>query len=261
MHDSSLDRQLAHFYDLEYRHYDDDLAFYVQYALALDPKCEWPLLELGCGTGRVLLALAEAGFRVTGIDASEGMLQVCAKHAQERGLEERVTLVKADLREPVDGPGGPFNMAFCALNTFAYLTTTAEQLAMLNGVRPLLVQHGILIVDLTPPVKHLLPPSDGEMLYQGSYRDPENGATLHKFVTGYAEAATQLHHVRIFYDLEGNDGIVHRTTQAQVFRWTGRYEMELLLQRAGYTLEKLYGDYELSDYGDESERMIFVART
>src|SRR5687768_8131502 len=156
MHDPSRDSLLAHFYDLEYRHYDDDLAFYVQYALALDPDREWPLLELGCGTGRVTLALAEAGFRVTGVDSSDGMLQVCAKHAQERKLGERVTLVKADLREPVEAPGGPFNMAFCALNTFAYLTTTAEQLAMLNGVLPLLVQHGILIVDLTPPVKNLL---------------------------------------------------------------------------------------------------------
>jgi ubiquinone/menaquinone biosynthesis C-methylase UbiE len=261
MNDTSRDSLLAHFYDLEYRHYDDDLAFYVQYALALDPEREWPLLELGCGTGRVMLALAEAGFRVTGVDSSDGMLKACAKHAEERDVAERVSLVKADMREPGAVPGGSFNMAFCSLNTFAYLTTTAEQLAMLNAVRRLLVQHGILILDLTPPLKHLLPPSDGEVLYQGSYHDAEQGATLHKFVSGYAEVATQTHQVRIFYDLEGNDGTLRRTTQAQVFRWTGRYEMELLLDKAGYRLEKLYGDYELGDYGDESERMIFVART
>ncbi|MFL5731635.1 MAG: class I SAM-dependent methyltransferase [Chloroflexia bacterium] len=254
------DRQLAHYYDLEYAAYSEDVDFYVQYAGALDGERELPVLELGCGTGRVLVALAGAGFRVVGVDRSEGMLEVCAARAEANGAREQVRLVQADMRDLGDVPDGAFNMAFCALNTFAYLRTTDDQMAMLRAACELLVGHGILIVDLTPPMRHLLPPSGGEVVYQGSYPDEESRATLHKFVTGYEEPSTQSHHVQTIYDLEAEDGTLRRLTEPQMFRWTGRYEMQLLLERAGYRLEKVYGDYELGEYGDESERMIFVAR-
>ncbi len=261
IHQSYKDRQLARFYDLEYGHYTDDLSFYVQHAQAMDPEKALPVLELGCGTGRIAIPLAEAGHRVVGIDTSEGMLETCAKRAQSRGVREKLSLVRADMQNLKGLPDTIFNMAFCALNTFAYLATTTDQLAMLNAVRPLLVQHGILLLDLTSPLRHLLPPSDGETLYEGSFKDPETGAILHKFVAGHAHPATQTHDIRVFYELEERDGTSQRITQPLTFRWTSRYEMELLLQTAGFKLEKVYGNYDLDDYDDNSERMIFVART
>jgi len=253
------DHDFARFYDLEYEGYKEDIDFYVQYALALDPDRRLPILELGCGTGRILLALAAQGFRVTGLDRSPGMLSVCARHAQEQGLRERITLLHGDLRS---GPltGGPYNMAFYALNTFAHLTSTEDQLAALGLARKELVQHGITIIDLTPPLPHLLPPSHNEVLHHGSYRDIESDAIVHKFVTGYARPAQQLHHVRLMYDVEEPDGTLRRFSREEVFRWTGRYEMELLLRTAGFKLEHLYGSYDLDDCTDDSERMIFVAR-
>jgi ubiquinone/menaquinone biosynthesis C-methylase UbiE len=254
------DRLLARYYDLEHRDFTEDLDFYVQYALQMDPKCKLPLLELGCGTGRVAIALAEAGFRVVGVDTSEGMLAVCGEKVGERGISKKLQLVHADMRDLSNVDGGPFNIAFCALNTFAYLTSTEDQLKMLRATHPLLVQHGILIIDLTPPVAHLLPPQDGEMVHHGSFDAGEKG-TLHKLVSGVAHPSTQTHDVMVFYDLEGANGALSRTTQTLTLRWTGRYEMELLLQAAGYRVEKVYGDYELGEYDDASERMIFVART
>jgi ubiquinone/menaquinone biosynthesis C-methylase UbiE len=261
VHESYRDRQLAHFYDLEYRDYTEDLDFYVQHALAMDSGQGLLILELGCGTGRIAIALAEAGFRVVGVDSSEGMLDLCARRAQERGVRDNLTPVRADMRGLRDVPMAPFNMALCALNTFAYLSSTEDQLAMLRAVHPLLVQHGLLLLDLTPPLPHLLPPAGGELIHQGSYQDDKTGAAVHKFVTGTAHPATQSHRTRLIYDLEEKDTSLRRVTQEMNLRWTGRYEMELLLKTAGYRLEKLYGSYELDDYGDNSERMIFVART
>jgi SAM-dependent methyltransferase len=218
------------------------------------------VLELGCGTGRILLVLAQAGFKVAGVDISEGMLEVCAARAAEIGVADRASLVRADMSHPGELPEGPFNLALCALNTFAYLATTESQIAMLEAVCARLVGHGILIVDLTPPLRHLLPPTGGEVLYQGSYLDFANAATLHKFVVGYEQPSTQSHQVQTIYDLEGPDGSLRRLTQSASFRWTGRYEMQLLLERAGYRVEKVYGSYDLDDYANDSERMIFVAR-
>lgn len=256
----SRDELLARFYDLEYRGYGEDLDFYIQYAKHLDARKRLPVLDLGCGTGRIALALAEAGFKVVGVDGSEGMLAICRERAEERGLSGRLQLVHGDMRSLGGLKGGPFNMALCALNTFAYLASTQEQQSMLRPLHALLVQHGIVIIDLTPPLPHLLPPQDGELVYQGSFPDGK-GTVVHKLVSGVAHPATQSHDVTIFYDVESPDGALSRTTQNLSLRWSGRYEMELLLHAAGYKVEKVYGDYGLGEYADTSERIIFVART
>src|ERR1041385_1584072 len=112
IHESYKDRQLARFYDLEYGDYADDVDFYVQHAQAMDPEKQMPVLELGCGTGRIAVALAEAGIRVVGVDNSEGMLDICAKHAQSRGVRDKIMLVRADMRDLQSVPHAPFNMAY-----------------------------------------------------------------------------------------------------------------------------------------------------
>jgi SAM-dependent methyltransferase len=253
------DRLLAHYYDLEYRDYKPDVESYVQLADALDPGRDLPLLELGCGTGRVTIALAEAGFRVVGVDTSRGMLDVCARAARERHVSGDVTPVLADMRDLKDVPPGPYNIAFCALNTFAYLASREDQLAMLAAVKGRLLLQGVFVVDLTPPWPHLWPPSDGEIIHQGTYAD-NRGGVVHKLVTGHAEPSIQAHHVTLMYDHEAVDGKLTRISQQIDLRWTGRYEMEGLLRQSGYTVRNLFGSYELDDFGDESERMMFVAQ-
>ncbi len=253
------ERLLAHYYDLEYSAYDADIDFYVQFASLLDPERRLSLLELGCGTGRIAVPLAEAGYHLVCVDVSEAMLEICRGAVRERGVGGLVMPLHADMRDLAGVSAGPYNIAFCALNTFAYLTSTEDQLAMLSAVKPLLVPHGILLLDLTPPWPHLLPPSGDEIILQGTYPGSD-GAVVRKLVTGRAEPSTQSHHVTLMYDREGKDGEVTRTSQQLTLRWTGRYEMEVLLRLSGYSLENLYGSYDLDDFGDESERMIFVAR-
>src|SRR3954469_6923638 len=106
------DLLFARFYDLEYRDYQEDVNFYLQYALALDPEMRIPILELGCGTGRILLSLAERGFGVTGIDIPPGMLAVCASRAEELGVRRPVSLVQGRIQQPGSLPGSPFGMAY-----------------------------------------------------------------------------------------------------------------------------------------------------
>jgi SAM-dependent methyltransferase len=254
------DRELARLYDLEYQGYTDDLDFYTQYALLLDPDKRLPVLELGCGTGRVLLALAEAGFQVIGVDQSPGMLALLRDKAEASKLLRRISLEESDMASlSAEGSGG-VNMAFCALNTFAYLRDMDQQLAMLRRVRERLVPGGILILDLTPPFPDYLPPSGGELILQGTYR-ADDGATVRKLVASRESPSAQSHEIAILYDIEGTDGSLRRVSHDFTLRWTGRYEMELLLAAAGYEVEQIYGSYDLDPFGDTSERMIFVARS
>ncbi len=107
----------------------------------------------------------------------------------------------------------------------------------------------------------MLSPDDGNLVLQGTFHDEEEGFTLHKLVAGQVDYSTQTHEVSIFYDVVDAGGAMTRFTDELSLRWAGRFEMELLLQAAGYKVEKVYGGYELEEFGAESERMIFVART
>jgi SAM-dependent methyltransferase len=251
---------LARYYDLEYRDYRDDLDFYLQLAEWCSLAHDEAVLELGCGTGRVAVTLAEAGFNVTAVDVSPGMLEVCERTAEKLGVRDRISPVRLDMRELYGLPSEHYALTFCALNTFSYLPSTTDQLRVLQGARPLVWPHGLLVLDLTPPWPEYLVPRDGEVIHQGSFPDGATGSVLHKFVTGTLDYSSQMHHVTMLYDLELADGSLTRLSETTQFKWTGRYEMELLLRQAGFRVEHLYGDYELGEFGEGSSRMLFVAR-
>ena len=111
----------ARFYDLDYAGFDADLAMIQQFAA----RCGSPILELGCGTGRLLAPLARQGYRLTGVDASRAMLDRARQKLAAGDLAERVTLVEQDLRHlELDER---FQFAFAAVNTFLHLATRADQ--------------------------------------------------------------------------------------------------------------------------------------
>ena len=90
----------ARFFDADYAGYLDDLPLLEAYA----QRTGSPLLELGCGTGRLLIPLAEAGYRVTGVDLSPEMLRIARAKAEAAGVAESVTLIEGDFADaPLDG--------------------------------------------------------------------------------------------------------------------------------------------------------------
>jgi ubiquinone/menaquinone biosynthesis C-methylase UbiE len=250
----------APFYDLEYDAYDADLLFYTQYAARAAPgrKAGAAVLDLGCGTGRVARALAAAGHRVTGVDGSPAMLARARARADAAGLPLR--LVHATL-QALPGPAtlGRFDLALCAVNSFAYLTTVAEQLALLRQVYALLRPGGLLLLDLTPVPPDGPMPDHDEVLHQGLWTRSD-GTTVAKFVTGTWNPATQIHAVTWIYDVTDRDGVVRRTLLPQPFRYLYRYEAEHLLARAGLPLGQVYGDYDLTPYAAGAERLLLVAQ-
>ena len=251
----------APFYDLEYDAYDADLDFYRQYAARAGQqgrKGQATVLDLGCGTGRVARTLAAAGHRVTGVDASPAMLAQAQARADEAGVGLR--LVQSTL-QALPGPAalGRFDLALCAVNSFAYLTTVDEQLALLRQVHALLRPGGLLLLDLTPVPPDGPAPNHDEVLHQGTWTLTD-GSTVAKFVTGTWDPATQVHAVTWIYDVADPAGVVRRTLLPQPFRYLYRYEAEHLLARAGLPLAQVYGDYDLTPYDAAAERLLLVAR-
>src|SRR3954471_22306929 len=84
---------IAPFYDREHAHFSEDLDLYRNFAEA----CGGKILELACGSGRVLLPLAHEGYTLTGVDTSDAMLNIARQRLQEEGLIARCTLVQQDM--------------------------------------------------------------------------------------------------------------------------------------------------------------------
>lgn len=245
---------VARFFDGDYAHYTDDLPLVEAYA----QRTGGPLLELGCGTGRLLVPLASAGYTVTGIDLSPGMLRIARAKAEAAGVAQLVTLVQGN---SIDAPlAGPYRFAFVMMNTFLHLPTQADQLAALRHWRDHLAPGGLLLIDVFNPDVAQLAGLDGRLEWDKSWVDEQTGCTIMKFLTRTVDLAEQVIHVNLIYDEIAADGQVRRTVAPFDQRYLWRFEAELLLDKAGFALEGIYGDLSLGPFAADSERMILVAR-
>lgn len=244
----------ARFYDADYGDFQDDLLLYRGFA----QRTGGPLLELACGTGRLLVPLAQAGYEITGVDISPALLAVARRKIEAAGLQQRVTLVKADMRDVrLDRR---FRLALVAVNSFMHLLTTEDQLRALRCWREYLTPEGLLILDLFHPHPQDLLEADGRLVMDWQRKDPQTGATVIKQSSRTLDLARQRLEVTFIYDEIFTDGRLRRTIAPFRMRYLHRFEVELLLRLAGYELEQLYGSYELDPFRPDSERMIFVAR-
>jgi len=242
------------FYDLFYGARDDDLKMYRDFAMAADGS----LLELGCGTGRLLVPLAGDGHSITGLDLSAVMLAAARAKLEAAHLAGRVTLVQGDMRD--FELSTRFALAFIPINTFMHCYDMHQQLACLRCVRRHLESGGQLVVDVFHPDSQVLVESDGRLMSEGAVINPQTGHTVHRLYTRRLDVATQTQHITFIMDEIDSIGTVRRTLFPFRLRFVYRYEMELLLHVAGYTLEAVYGSYDLEPFDSHSEKMIFVAR-
>jgi SAM-dependent methyltransferase len=244
----------ARFYDLFYGEWEDDLHMYRDFALAADG----PILEIGCGTGRVLVPLALDGYHITGIELSEAMLARARAKADTAQVSGRITLIQGDMRD-FEIPA-VFALAFIPINTFMHCYDTSQQLSCLRSIHRHLYPGGKLIVDIFHPDPQTLLESDGRLVSEGTDLDPETGHTVHRFYSRRLDLADQSQHITFILDETGSIGAVSRTLFSFRMRYVHRYEMELLLHAAGFRLEAVYGSYDLEPFDSSSDKMVFVAR-
>jgi ubiquinone/menaquinone biosynthesis C-methylase UbiE len=244
--------QFVQYYEGEFHNQLEDVPFYREMARRTGD----PILEMMCGSGRVLLPLAEDGWTVTGVDLSPMMLEVAHRKAAEAGLLPRTTLVQGDMRT-VDLPAAHFSLAFVALNSFMHMEQVPDQLDALAAMRRTLMPGGILILDLFNPDLERLSTEDGRLLLEYQFELGER--QIFKFASREVDLATQMMYVTYLYDDVAPSGQVTRRTLRLSLRWLYRYELEHLLARAGFTIISIFGAYDLSDYASHSDRLIIVA--
>lgn len=246
--------ELARFYDLDVAGFDEDIALYE----AMARRVASSVLELGCGSGRIALALARAGFEVTGVDRSAAMLALArARLAAEPELAVR--LIRSDMR--CLALRGRFGLVIIGLDAFLHLADQQAQLDCLVGARACLHRGGRLVLDLAGPASAGWEDwSPGLRPLVLAWSRPFAGnARLSKFSAFAADAARQTHEVSEIYERSESDGSVRRWTVEYSLRYAFPFELDLLMRAVGLQVQARYGDYELAPFRADSPRQIVVA--
>jgi SAM-dependent methyltransferase len=242
-------------YDLMHAEHTDDVRFLEDFAGSLGDSAS--ILELGCGTGRLLLPLLAAGAHVVGLDRDGTMLEAARRRLEAYG--DRVRLVMGDMRH--FSLPERFDLAVIGLNTFMHLLTTNEQLDCLEAIHAHLRPGGMLMLDLVNPHAVVRDTPLGLMQHRFAMPVESHVPTLVTLWSSTILApAKQLSHTTLFFDeIDTATGLVRRTLAEVTLRLTYRFELELLLARAGFSVKQLYGDYESSPYDDDSDRLLCIA--
>lgn len=251
---------IAELYDYVIPYRDrGDVEFFVEAA----QSSGGPVLEVGCGTGRVLLPTARAGITITGLDASPSMLAICRRRvaAEPEPVRSRIDLVEADMRD--FALGRRFALATIPFRPFQHLLTVADQLACLTTIREHLQPGGQLILDLfNPSLDALAQQATGEIVASEPEVTLPDGRKLvrhHRIVR--RDRFEQINDVELLYDISHPGGHEERLVHAFRMRYLFRFEAEHLLLRAGFAIDTLYADYGKNAYGSKYPgELIFVAR-
>ena len=236
-------------YDLMFEHFEFDLPFWTRVA----HEAGGPILDLGCGTGRILLPLARAGADIDGIDASPAMIAQLQKKAVAHGL--RVDTRVADMRGFTTSRR--YARVICAFNSFAHAEDTEQQLATLRAVRAALAPGGALVLHLSYPSPAYWAKPDGEPVMERETPIPGTDHRLQLWDGRAKQVVEQRQHSTNEYrEVDVNGIVVRRHVGDSVQRWTYRFELELLLRVAGFARWELFGGFEGEPLERPDQQMI-----
>lgn len=236
-----------------------DIDFFVEMA----ERCGGPVLEVGCGTGRVLIPTARAGHEIVGMDLSDQMLEICRRKiaAEPDEVRDRIALVRGDMRE--FDLGRHFALVTIPFRPFQHLITPEDQVSCLECIHRHLEPGGRLVLDLFNPSMPMLTDESKtrEWANEPDMTLPDGTLLQRRIRIAGRDYFRQVQHCEIVYYTTTPDGHTDRRVHAFPMRYLFRWEAEHLLVRCGFEIEALYAGYDKSSYGTKDPgELIFVAR-
>ena len=225
---------IARLYDAWSRSVTEDVQFYVEVA----SEAGGPVVELGVGTGRVAVPVAQAGVRVIGVDSSREMLAVCAARAEATGVSDRLDLRLGDLLGPPVRER--VRLVTCPFRSYLHLHDDRARLRALRAAHELLLPGGRLVFDVFAPSREDIAETHARWLE----REPG--------IWERADWDTRRRTLRL--SVRGDSG---KTTM--LLAWASPARWRRLLDRAGFETEACYGWFDRRPYAG-GEDTIWVAR-
>lgn len=239
-------------YDMAYERLRDpsgDAAFYRSLAL----EQGGPVLELGCGSGRVLLPIAREGILCVGLDASRAMLEAFRR----KDAPSNVALVLGRMQR-FDLSPERFPLIYSAFRAFQHLLTVEDQLECLGNVRRHLAPGGLFAFDVFAPKLERVAMTDEPEAED--VRFPLDGDEIVRFARVRRNLVEQTMEVTFRYDRRRDGRTVDSREARFRMRYFFRYELEHLLARAGFSRIEFFGGYDGRAYDYVSGETVVLAR-
>ena len=222
----------------------DEIGYYVDLALNRGGNC----LDVGCGTGRVLIPIAQQGIEITGLDNSSAMLNECGKRLFTEGF--KADLVEQDMTN--FNCEKNFDLIIIPGGSFQLLDERDDALVALGNLRDHLLPEGLFVMSIFIPFYEISHESlDGVWRLEKDEKieGSDNRALCHSCVD--LDRCENLMEVRHRFEIINNNGITESSEiKYSRLRWYGKYEIQLLLERAGFHNVTISGDFENNDMRD-----------
>lgn len=233
---------------------EGNLRFYVDTYLTADG----PVVELGVGDGRIAVEAVRRGCAVIGIDLSEAMLERCRTRAEEAGVADGLTLIKADFRD--FELATPAALVALPYHSIGHLTTLDEKRAAVRHIFDHLRPGGRFVFDdffmTTALMTHMR-----QVQLRAAYQTSE-GADCLLWVTSLVDETKQTISVVTWEDTLGKDGhLEQRQYRRLSLSWLEPTQARHLLTEAGFSIEGCFGDFDRRSFDPQSAvEQIWIAR-
>lgn len=233
----------------------------VRFYLAEAERSGGSVLELGCGTGRILLPIARAGHAVAGLDVSAEMLERLREklRGEPEEVRARVTLHQGDVRD--FDLGARFDLVIAPFRIIQHQVTIDDQLAFLGAVARHLAPGGRFAFDAFNPKFSALVAADGTEHEDTPETALPDGRRMRRTArVKRVRWIDQVSEVELIYHVADGPGAPwRRYVQAFDMRWFLAAELTHLLARAGFRIVSIDGDLDGGPLRDDSPELLVRA--
>lgn len=251
---------MSKYYDASYAANEQlvDLPFYLERSKAAGG----PVLELGCGTGRVLIPAARAGVEVTGMEPAKSMRAVLSANlARETdAVRSRVRVVEGDMRST--HAGGPFALVTIPFRPLQHLYAFEDQLSALRNAARHLRSDGRLIFDVFYPKYELLLGGVGTVFQELELPVPGAPQQVMKryFRKDAVNMLTQVFRGAMVYRIFEKEALVREEEEPFQMSWYTYPQIQALTRLAGLEIVETFGGFKGEPLNETARDMVFVLR-
>ena len=205
------------------------------------------VIDIPCGFGRHSLALAKRGYKVHGVDNSPIMLKEARKRSSKlpEKVSKRLTYEKADMRT-YDG-GSTFDASLSLFSSLGYFDDSTSNQACIDVLVRGVKKGGLIIIDVRNPIK------DINDFSKNNWQHEENQEGV--IIKQKLDPVSLKHTITYIYTKNGK-----KKEKKATWRYFKYLELEKMLNKAGASVFKTFGNFKGEPYTSESRRLILVAK-
>lgn len=252
----SYQRLCTEFYDLTMPEADsNEVSFYRKFLQG----SEGPFIEAMCGSGRLLIPLLREGFVVEGVDNSSFMLESCRQRCKKEGLSAQLD------QQPIETLSLPkkYKVIFISIGSFQLVNDRTLALNTLKNLRNHLLPGGKLVIENFIPWDGIKTAINGAILADHSRPLSSeakiltlDGSEIRKYTTVTLHLKDQLVENHTTYEKWKGDKLLLEEEEEYLVRWYYRYEMELLLEKAGFSSIKIIDE----SFKENPQALVYISK-